>query len=451
MATISFPKDFLWGTATSSYQIEGAVNEGGKGESIWDRFTHIPGKILDGATGDRACDHYHRYKEDVALMKQLKQRAYRFSMAWPRILPAGKGRANREGLNFYSRLVDELLNAGITPMVTLYHWDLPQELEERGGWANRDICGWFADYAYTVVKNLGDRVKLWATLNEPQIFSMLGYLLGVHAPGVADFQNYFPLTHHVNLAHGYGVEAIRSEAPRAEIGTVLQCPPVYPVTDSVKDREAARRLDGLMNRWFAEPVLLGRYPEDILRLLDGVELNIEDGDMERIHQPLDFVGLNLYTRLFARHDPGAPYLESALAFDHKVPGAEYTAMGWEVYPQSIYESLVRFKEEWGDPVVYVTENGAAFDDVLKDGAVEDHRRIAYLQHYLAEVRRAMDDGVKVKGYFVWTLMDNFEWAEGYTKRFGIVYTDFSTLERTPKASAYWYRDMIKANGFELPG
>ncbi|MBW2091114.1 MAG: beta-glucosidase, partial [Deltaproteobacteria bacterium] len=373
MAFISFPEDFLWGTATASYQIEGAFNEDGKGESIWDRFAHTTGKIRDGSTGDVACDHYHRYQEDVALMKKLNQRAYRFSIAWPRIFPTGKGAIRQEGLDFYSDLVDELLNADITPMITLYHWDLPQALEEKGGWSNRDICGWFADYAFTVAKHLGDRVKLWTTLNEPQIFAILGYLFGIHAPGIANLQNYFPLSHHVNLAHGYGVEAIRSEVAQAQVGTVFQCPPIYPVSNSQEDQKAARNLDGLLNRWYVEPVLLGQYPEDIMDLLKSVDLNIERGDLTRIHQPLDFVGLNLYTRMFARHDPNVPYLETALAFDYRTPGAAHTAMGWEVYPRAIYESLVRFKNEWGDPVVYITENGAAFDDVLKDGAVEDSR------------------------------------------------------------------------------
>ncbi|MBW2061626.1 MAG: beta-glucosidase [Deltaproteobacteria bacterium] len=450
MTWISFPEDFLWGTATASYQIEGAVKEGGKGESIWDRFAHTPGKIRDGSTGDRACDHYHLYREDVALMKELKHKAYRFSISWPRILPEGRGRVNREGLDFYSRLVDALLDAEIEPMVTLYHWDLPQVLEDRGGWAARDITGWFGDYAFTVAGYLGDRVKLWTTLNEPQMFSLLGYMIGVHAPGVTDLQKYFPVSHHINLAHGQGVQAIRNESPTAQVGTVLQCPPIHPVTESEEDHRAARVMDGLLNRWYAEPVLLGRYPEDMLDLLESYNLPFEEGDLDRIHQPLDFVGLNVYTRLFARHDPSVSLLEATLAVDHKISGAEYTAMGWEVYPRAIYESLLRFKEEWSDPAVFITENGAAYDDRLVDQTVEDKQRLQYFQKYLAQVRRAIDQGVKVKGYFAWSLLDNFEWAEGYTKRFGLVHVDFNTLKRTPKTSAFWYREVIASSGFELP-
>ncbi|MBW1710066.1 MAG: beta-glucosidase [Deltaproteobacteria bacterium] len=451
MTAVTFPEDFLWGAATASYQIEGAANEDGKGVSIWDKFSHTPGKIKDGSTGDVACDHYHRYRDDVALMKRLKLRGYRFSISWPRILPGGKGRVNLEGLDFYSLLVDELLAANITPMATLYHWDLPQALEDRGGWANRDIASWFAEYTFAVVKHLGDRVKFWITLNEPQIFAILGYLFGSHAPGVANLHNYFPLSHNVNLAHGYGVEAIRSETRQAQVGTVFQTPPIHPATNSREDARAARNMDGLLNRWYTEPVLLGRYPEDILKLLNTIDLKIETGDLEKISQPLDFVGLNVYTRMFARHDPNVPFIESTLATDHKIQDAQYTAMGWEVYPQAIYESLMRFKEEWGDPVVYVTENGAAFEDSLKDGEINDSRRVQYLQKYLAATQKAMSDGVKVKGYFVWTLIDNFEWTEGYTQRFGIVYVDYATQKRIPKASAHWYRDLIEANGFDLPG
>ncbi len=448
MARISFPDDFLWGTATSSYQIEGAWDQGGKGESIWDRFSHTPGRIADGSTGDVACDHYHLYREDVSLMKEIGVKAYRFSISWPRILPQGKGKVNPEGLDFYSRLTDCLLEAGIKPLITLYHWDLPQDLHDLGGWANRDIAGWFADYAAAVARKLGDRVEFWATMNEPQVFAMLGYFIGLHAPGVMDPVKYLAVSHHINLAHGAGVTAIRSECPQPQVGTVLQIPPIYPRSDSDEDQEAAQIMDSFLNRWYAEPVLLGRYPSDILELIKPFEPPIQEGDLERIHQPLDFAGLNLYTRLFAYHDPNVPVARAMADEDHRIPGATYTDFGWEVYPRAIYESLKRFKDEWGDPPVYITENGRSREDVLVDGKVNDPERIEYLAAYLAQVRKAMDEGVKVRGYFLWSFMDNFEWAEGYTKRFGIVHVDFDTRVRTPKASAHWYRDLIARNGYD---
>lgn len=448
MARISFPDDFLWGTATSSYQIEGAWQADGKGESIWDRFAHTPGKIKDGSNGDVACDHYHKYKEDVALMRELGLRGYRFSVSWPRILPLGKGQVNQQGLDFYSRLTDTLLEAGIEPLLTLYHWDLPQALDNLGGWANRDIARWFGDYAAQVARALGDRVKLWTTLNEPQIFGMLGYATGEHAPGSTDQLQYLHLSHYINLAHGEGVAAIRSEASAAQVGCVLQLPPIHPRSDSDEDRKAARVMDGLMNRWYAEPVLVGRYPEDILEIFQELDLPIREGDLERIHQPLDFAGLNLYSRLFAYHDPNIPLMEAMLDFNYRIPGAPYTHFGWEIYPESIYESLMRFKNEWGDLEVYVTENGTAAKDKLVDGEVNDQERIDYLAAYVAEVGRAMDHGVKVKGYFQWSFMDNFEWAEGYGSRWGIVHVDYDSLVRTPKASAHWYRDLIRAGGYD---
>lgn len=449
MTRVSFPDDFLWGTATSAYQIEGAWEEDGKGESIWDRFVHTPGKVEHGDTGDVACDHYHRFQEDVALMRELKLKAYSLTISWPRIMPQGRGKVNQKGLDFYSHLVDALLETGITPLVTLYHWDLPQALQEKDGWANRDIAGWFGDYASITARHLGNRVKLWATMNEPQIFSTLGYLLGIHAPGITDPLLYFPASHHINLAHAEGVVAIRAESSSAKVGTVLQLPPIYPRTDSEQDQRAARIIDGLMNRWYAEPVLMGSYPEDTLEILKPLNLPIEEGDLERIHQPLDFVGLNLYTRIFVRHDKNVPMLEAMIDLEHRLPDAQYTTMGWEIYPPAIYESLMRFKNEWGDPPVYVTENGAAFDDEVVNGEVVDQPRIDYLKGYLRELRRAMDEGVKVKGYFLWSFMDNFEWAFGYTKRFGIVHIDFNTQKRTPKKSALWYREMIENKGYEL--
>ncbi len=320
MARISFPQDFLWGTATSSYQIEGAWKEDGKGESIWDRFTHTPGKIKDGGTGDVACDHYHKYGEDVALMRELGLRGYRFSVSWPRVLPLGKGQLNSKGMDFYSRLTDTLLEAGIEPLVTLYHWDLPQSLQDLGGWANRDVARWLGDYAAVVSAALGDRVKLWNPLNEPQIFGMLGHFTGQHAPGSMNPLQYLHLSHHINLAHGEAVAAIRNEVSDSKVGCVLQLPPIHPRSDSEEDRRAAHILDGLMNRWYAEPVLIGTYPEDILHLLKDLDLPIREGDMERIHQPLDFAGLNLYSRVFAHHDPSVPLTRSRARLRASDPG-----------------------------------------------------------------------------------------------------------------------------------
>jgi beta-glucosidase len=446
-ALIVFPNDFLWGAATSSYQIEGAWNADGKGESIWDRFTHTTDRIRDGSTGDRACDHYHRYLEDVALMKDLKLKAYRFSVSWPRIQPSGRGRPNRQGLSFYSRLVDALLEANLTPMLTLYHWDLPQSLQEKGGWTNRDMAGWFSDYAAAVARELGDRVPLWTTLNEPQIFTLAGYRIGLHPPGLRDAQAFLQAAHHANLAHGQAVKALRAEAGRVEIGTVLAIQSFHPVTASPDDLRAVETMDGVWNRWFAEPVLLGRYPSDTLELYSDLVSPIRDGDEPLIFQPLDFVGLNIYTRTFVEHDPAVPGLQARTS-SRRVPGAEYTVKGWEVYPAAIYEALMRFKEDWGDPPVYVTENGAAFKDRLENGAIHDLDRTRYYRAYLAELHRAMEAGVKVKGYFAWSLLDNFEWTAGYSERFGLIYVDFQSLERIPKDSAHWYCNLIEANGFE---
>ena len=332
MADISFPDDFLWGTATSAYQIEGAWNRDGKGESIWDRFAHRSGKIKDGRTGDNACDHYNRFEADVALMKDLELGAYRFSVSWPRIFPLGKGAVNPAGLDFYSRLTDCLLEAGVEPLVTLYHWDLPLALENLGGWSNRDVAGWFGDYAATVSRRLGDRVKMWIPLNEPQVFGILGYYRGEHAPGLEDPLKYLAASHYINLAHGTAVEALRAEVSGARVGTALQLAPIHPRTDAEQDRRAAHLLDGLMNRWYAEPVMTGRYPGDILEILKPLGMPIRDGDLRLIHQPLDFAGLNLYTRFFAYHDTNVPLFEAMIDPDHRVSGAEYTAFDWEIYP-----------------------------------------------------------------------------------------------------------------------
>jgi beta-glucosidase len=446
MSKVEFPADFLWGAATASYQIEGGWKEGGKGESIWDRFSHTPGKVARDENGDVACDHYRLWRDEIALMKEMKLKAYRFSISWPRVMPNGRGAVEQRGIDFYSRLIDELLANNIQPLPTLYHWDLPQSLEDLGGWPNRDVAKWFADYAHVIARALGDRLEMMTTFNEPSIFSVCGYLIGEHAPGYADPMKYFPASHHINLAHGLAVEAIRAEV-KNKVGTVLQLGPFHPKGDSELDGRAAHRLDGLMNRWYADPVTVGTYPKDMLELIGGL-VPIKDGDMKTIHQPLDFIGLNLYTRHAAYHDPNTPLLE-AQADECYPSNREHTAMNWEVYPESIYETLMRFPSEWGDPEVYITENGAAFEDMVENGGVRDDRRINYLKLYLEQVRRAMDEGVKVKGYFVWSFLDNFEWSLGYDKRFGLVHVDYETLRRTPKASAFWYRELIENGYFEM--
>jgi beta-glucosidase len=444
MPALVFPEGFLWGAATSSYQIEGAAAADGRGESIWDRFSHTEGRIHDGSTGDVACDHYRRFRDDVRLMAELGLRAYRFSVAWPRVFPDGTGHLDRRGLDFYSRLVDALLEARITPMVTLFHWDLPQALEDRGGFRERSIAGWFGDYAEAVGRALGDRVELFATLNEPQVFAVFGHLTGEQAPGLVDFPGYAAVAHHLNLAHGAGVQALRASAPRARVGTVLQLPPAHPATPAELDVQAAARFDELFNRFFLDPVLLGTYPERALATLAPLSPPIREGDLRLIHQPLDFVGVNNYTRAVMRHAPEYPLFEF-ISTDERIAGSEYTAMGWEVYPQGLYEALTRFRTDYGNPPVYVTEMGAAFDDQLEDGRVEDERRIEYLRAYIAAAHRALAEGADLRGIFVWSLLDNFEWQHGYQKRFGIVHVDCASLARTPKQSALWYRSVIAAN------
>jgi beta-glucosidase len=449
MPRLDFPAGFLWGAATSAYQIEGGVREDGRGESIWDRFSHTPGRIHDGTTGDVACDHFHRWKDDVALMAELGLRAYRFSIAWPRVVPEGTGPVNRIGLDFYSRLVDALLAAGITPLVTLYHWDLPQALEERGGFRERAIADWFAEYAAVVGRALGDRVELWTTLNEPQVFGVFGHITGEQAPGLIDFHGYAATAHHLNLAHGAAVQALRATVPRARIGTVMQMPAVYPLTRSEADIGAAGRFDVLFNRFFLDPVLLGQYPDDALQILAPLSPPIRDGDLAIIHQPLDFVGVNNYTRALIRHAPEYPLFEFISA-EERVAGAKYTAMGWEVFPEGLYEVLTRLRTDYGNPPVYVTEAGCAMHDHLENAHVHDPERIEYLRAYIASVHRALSDGADVRGFFAWSLFDNFEWQHGYKKRFGIVYVDYDSLARIPKSSARWYRSVIAENALDFP-
>ncbi len=433
----SFPKDFVWGAATAAYQIEGAATEDGRSESIWDRFSATPGNVVNGDSGVVACDSYHRYGEDIRLLRDLGLSAFRFSVAWPRILPDGRGMVNPAGLDFYDRLVDELLANEIDPFVTLYHWDLPQVLEDLGGWPVRDTVEAFTEYTEVVVGRLGDRVRHWITVNEPWVVSWLGYGLGVHAPGRANEQDALAAGHHALLAHGRAAEVIRRDAPGAEVGVTIDLVPMYSLTDSEADIEATRHSDGFRNRWFLDPVLRGGYPEDMLERYADILPPVADGDMSAIVAPLDFLGVNYYTRSVVR----AGNRDTAPAFV-AAEGAEHTEMGWEVYPDGLSDLLVRLRDDYELPPLYITENGAAFPDERSNGSVPDPQRISYIERHLGAVAHAIDEGVPVRGYFVWSLLDNFEWAFGYTKRFGIVYVDFETLERVPKESFSWYRDFI---------
>jgi beta-glucosidase len=429
------PADFVWGVATAAYQVEGAADADGRGESIWDRFCATPGKVRAGDSGAVACDFYHRYPQDVGLMRELGVDAFRFSVAWPRVLPDGRGRVNEAGLDFYDRLVDALLDAGIRPFVTLYHWDLPQRIEDVGGWPERGTADAFAEFAEVVAGRLGDRVDHWTTQNEPYIVAWLGYGRGEHAPGRASSEDAVAASHHVLLAHGLAVNVLREASPGAEVGITLDLWPVHRAHDTRADAEAAQQVDGLRNRWFLDPLFRAEYPADTAARLAPPP--VRDGDMALIATPVDFLGVNVYSRSVVQADPrGAPV--------HVLPQRRpLTDAGWEVYPPSIYEVLTRVAADYGPAKLYVTENGAAFADVrTHDGEVHDLERVDFLAGYVAEVERAVAEGVPVAGYFVWSLLDNFEWAHGYSKRFGIVYVDYPTLERVPKDSFYWYRDHI---------
>lgn len=440
-----FPDGFLWGVATSAQQIEGAYNEAGRGESIWDRFASVAGNIVDHSDSKVACDHYHRWRDDLGLLKWLGVGAYRFSIAWPRVLPTGSASVNGAGLDFYDALVDELLAAGIQPVVTLNHWDLPQALQGRGGWTSRETVDAFAHYTDVVSRRLGDRVGHWVTHNEPWCMAHLGYEEGVHAPGMRDPITSLQVAHHLLLSHGRAVEVLRRNSPGAELGIVLIVASVYPASDSDADRDAVRQLDGSFNRWYLDPLYRAQYPTDAIA--DRVRLGhlaspelpfVKTGDLEVIATPTDFLGVNNYSRSVVAANPtGAPRAVQV------VPDDELTAMGWEVFPRGMYEVLVRVKNDYGPARIYVTENGAAFaDGPGPNGKPEDARRVDYLRTHIESAQRAISDGVPLHGYFVWSLMDNFEWGQGLAKRFGLFHVDYSSQRRSPRESAFWYRDMI---------
>lgn len=451
---LRFPKGFAWGVSTASYQIEGAVGEDGRGTSIWDTFSHAPGNVVNGDTGDVACDHYHRYREDVALMRDLGVDAYRFSVAWPRIQPTGKGPVEQAGLDFYRRLVDELADAGIRPCATLYHWDLPQPLEDAGGWTVRDTAERFAEYAAVVHDALGDSVAQWITLNEPFCSAFIGYADGRHAPGRAEGQGALAAAHHLLVGHGLAMRTLRANRRGDEtFGITLNMNHVRPATDAAEDVAAARRVELLGSRVFSDPVLAARYPDaeaEVWGELSDFAFR-RDGDLDVIATPLDFLGVNNYFPTYAKEAPTVdPDPRRRVATDIGVaenPPAELprTAMGWPVEADGLRRLLNWVRATYPDvPPIYVTENGAAFPDVVVDGEVDDPRRVAYLDAYIGAVRAAIGDGVDVRGYYCWSLMDNFEWAVGYSKRFGLVYVDYETQQRIPKSSYHWYRDRIAA-------
>ena len=444
----SFPPGFVWGAATSAYQVEGSPLADGAGPSIWHRFCHTPGRISDGSSGDVACDHYRLWKSDVAMMADLGLEAYRFSIAWGRIFPEGTGPLNKAGLGFYDQLVDSLLERGITPYPTLYHWDLPAALDDRGGWLNPDSAGWFADYAEAVVCRLGDRVSRWTTLNEPWVSAHEGYVAGHHAPGHRSTFAGARAAHHLLLAHAAGTEAARA-AGAAEVGIVVNLVPRVPASERAEDRAAAGRASAYVNRLFLDPLYLGQYPEEMAEVFGAGWPDVPDDEMARIAAARpDFVGVNYYLRETMRHAPDAwPTFAEAV---HQ-PRSTYTEMGWEVHPPSLTDTLLWVAERYGTPPTYVTENGAAFYDPpqAQNGRIHDPLRVRYYRDHLAAVHTAIDQGADVRGYFAWTLLDNFEWGYGYSKRFGIVHVDYETQQRTPKDSARFYREVIRTNGGAL--
>ncbi|HZQ23050.1 MAG TPA: GH1 family beta-glucosidase [Terriglobales bacterium] len=455
-----FPPGFYWGAATAAYQIEGAWNEDGKGESIWDRFVHTPGKITDGDTGDIACDHYHRYRDDIALTRAMNLNSYRFSIAWPRIQPDGSGCANPKGLDFYRRLIDGLLEAGIRPFPTLYHWDLPQALENAGGWPNRETAYRFADYVDIVARALGDRVSDWILMNEPNSFTSFGYLNGTHAPGRSTLLGFFRATHTVNIAQGLGFRALKAAAPKTRAGSAIFMSPVEPLTNSEADKLAAERAHAIINCWFLDPALKGVYPE-AFPISPELFMGIRSEDTALVRAPLDFIGINVYTRtIAAAANRGERFSDPkllVLPVKMQIGGDDgpKTEFGWEFWPQSLYDSVMRVSRDYDHPVIEITENGCSYSDRPgPDGKIQDTRRIEYHQQHLEQLDRALQDGADVRGYHAWSLMDNFEWAFGYSHCFGLVHVDFSTQKRTIKQSGRWYAEVAASNqladGSSLP-
>lgn len=438
-----FPTDFLWGAATSAYQIEGSPLADGAGPSNWHRFSHTPGRILHGDTGDVACDHYRRYASDIQLMPQLGLQYYRFSIAWSRVLPTGRGQLNPAGLDFYQRLVDSLLEHGIQPFVTLYHWDLPAALDEQGGWLNPDSAGWFSDYAEVLFRALDDRVHFWVTLNEPWVIAHEGYLCDTHAPGHASPFEAPRVSHNLLRAHARAVQAYRAVG-RHQIGLVVNLEPKYPASPQPDDLAATRRAHAYINRQYLDPVFLGRYPAALADIFGEAWPAPSAEDLAAIRQPIDFLGINYYTRAVHRHDPQVWPLRAGR---ERQPRSTHNELDWEVYPQGLTDTLHWVKRHYGDIPLYITENGAAFyDPPTVAGQLDDPLRVAYLRQHLRAIHTALREGVNLRGYFVWSLLDNFEWSFGYARRFGIVHVDFATQQRTLKASAHFYANVIRSRG-----
>lgn len=438
----AFGKDFIWGVSTAAYQIEGAHNLDGKGPSVWDTFVQKRNKIFRNHTGDIACDHYNRYIDDLYLMHSMNIRNYRFSISWSRILPEGTGLINQAGIDFYNRLIDLSLELGITPWVTLYHWDLPHSLEIKGGWTNRDVKDWFGDYVAICVKSFGDRVKNWMVLNEPTVFSAAGYFFGVHAPGRKSIEGFLAAAHHAALAQAHGARVIKTLQPESNVGTTFSCSHVEAYTNREKDIKAAKKADLLLNRLFIEPLLGMGYPVNEIKTLRRIEKYIKQNDERDLKFDMDFIGIQNYTREIIRYAMFVPFLHAKIV-NAKDRNVEMTTMEWEVYPESIYHILKKFQAYENIPPLIITENGAAFSDTLQNNVVHDPKRLQYIQNILQQVLRAKQEGVNVNGYFVWTFLDNFEWAEGYHPRFGLVHVDFQTQHRIVKSSGHWYADFIK--------
>ena len=430
--------EFIWGVATSSYQIEGAANEDGRGQSIWDTFCKVPGKVANFDNGDIACDHYHRFKEDLDLMKWMGVKAYRFSVAWPRVIPDGVGRVNEMGLDFYDRLIDSSLEREIAPWLTMYHWDLPEALQLRGGWNNREVVEWFGEYGEVLTSRFGDRVKNWMTLNEPLCSAWLGHLYGDMAPGIKDLQTALNVSHNLLMSHGLACQVIRSNVSEANVGIVINVTPAVPATDSQVDSNAAQLADGFDNRWFLDPVFGRTYPADVIDAL-GASPEIHSGDMELIAQDLDFLGVNFYFRQTVAADQNSKPLPIRSVNRENV---KKTAMNWEVHPQAFEEILLRISKEYSPKAIYITENGSAWNDEVINGEIIDDERIDYLVRHLDAMRSARSQGAPILGYFAWSFLDNFEWAYGYEKRFGLIYVDYKTQTRTPKKSALFYRQLL---------
>lgn len=446
MSLQQFPAGFLWGAATAAYQIEGAWNEDGKGESIWDRFSHSPYRVLNNDTGDVACDHYHRMPQDVTLMKELGLKTYRFSIAWPRVLPQGRGAANQKGLDFYEQLVDNLLAAGLVPNATLNHWDFPQALQDQGGWPNRDSIDWFADYARLMFDRLGDRVTMWATHNEPWVIAFLGHAWADMAPGIADYSQAFQTAHHLLVSHGKAVQVFRQGGYKGDIGIVLNLPYVIPASDSEADRDACQRADENINGMFLDPLFRGQYPAMLFDWIGPHAPDIQDGDLALINQPIDFLGVNYYMTYSVRYFHNGGLFKSAMA-EVSAPNWGQTAMGWGINPPGLTAVLLNLKENYGNPKMYITENGCALREAPDArGVVADTGRINFLRAHLLAAHQAIQSGANLQGYYVWSLMDNFEWAHGFDKRFGLVWVDYDTGQRIPKQSAHWYSQVIAQNG-----